>query len=187
MKFKSITVAILLLATGPAVAGPIGYAICQTGKRAQSLCPAVLTSSRLQWDCSRLLFCSRVYVRRCTTCSSPCNYRLQYSPWGMYGGLRRSRAWTHSLSEFHRGCGERTNMSEACGWDVFFVAAPYCILVHWYFVSHSAIQKLYQYVRSLFQQLCQVPVSCTLLSHCFIAINAPAVWNAACIYTAEPV
>ncbi|KAG1759280.1 hypothetical protein EDD22DRAFT_906775 [Suillus occidentalis] len=31
MKFKSITVAILLLATGPAVAGPIGYAICQTG------------------------------------------------------------------------------------------------------------------------------------------------------------
>ncbi|KIK35201.1 hypothetical protein CY34DRAFT_96534 [Suillus luteus UH-Slu-Lm8-n1] len=30
MKFKSITVAILLLATGPAVAGPIGYAICQT-------------------------------------------------------------------------------------------------------------------------------------------------------------
>ncbi|KAG2747675.1 hypothetical protein P692DRAFT_20849092 [Suillus brevipes Sb2] len=31
MKFKSITVAILLLTTGPTVAGPIGYAICQTG------------------------------------------------------------------------------------------------------------------------------------------------------------
>ncbi|KAG1817325.1 hypothetical protein EV424DRAFT_1408905 [Suillus variegatus] len=33
MKFKSISTILLLTATaGPAIAGPIGYAICQTGK-----------------------------------------------------------------------------------------------------------------------------------------------------------
>ncbi|KAG1899864.1 uncharacterized protein F5891DRAFT_1037125, partial [Suillus fuscotomentosus] len=86
MKLKSISTILLLAATaGPAVAGPIGYAICQTGKVDEHDCRVQL----LQRHRCCMLLCSRFYIRR------------------MYGSLRCSRVWTHSLSESIRECGEK--------------------------------------------------------------------------------
>ncbi|KAG2121916.1 hypothetical protein DEU56DRAFT_833198 [Suillus clintonianus] len=102
MKFNSITVIFLAAATGPAVAGPIGYAICQTGKVNQrdhcEYC-CLNSLSRLQRHRCGLLRRGGVYVRRRTACCPSRNNCVQCSPWGVYGSLRRSRAWTHSLSE----------------------------------------------------------------------------------------
>ncbi|KAG2052868.1 hypothetical protein BDR06DRAFT_497378 [Suillus hirtellus] len=111
MKFKSIsTILVFLAATaGPAIAGPIGYAICQTGKVDEHdiVYSCLNFLSRLQRHRCCMLLCSRFYIRRRTACSSSCYYSLQYSSWGMYGSLRCSRAWTHSLSESIRECGEK--------------------------------------------------------------------------------
>ncbi|KAG1899765.1 uncharacterized protein F5891DRAFT_1036372 [Suillus fuscotomentosus] len=100
MKFKSITTILILAATaGPVVAGLIAYAICQT---------AVSTFfSRLQRNRCCVLLCSRIYIRRRIACGPSRHYSLQCSPWGMYGSLRCNRAWTHSLSESIRECGEK--------------------------------------------------------------------------------
>ena len=89
MNLKSLAALTLAASAAPlAVAGPLAYALCQTGV----FLPTIIRLRthdiiRLQLACSRVLRCCRFHLRGDPPCSAPRHHQVQCGPGNLHGSV----------------------------------------------------------------------------------------------------